>query len=185
MGKNKFNSVGWCLEEIQIIAAKFPNEIESEENKTLANNVVLAIEKVSNILQLIVENENFKKVLGRLEKQISFEEIKFQAEHIEKLFDDLRHMLDFLNTRYIPNLKNILLGVSKDSWHNAASDITEMIIKDFGNEYYDLKEEFKIVLHTEEELLNLLKNHLPNSSHLEEELKNFLIYEKYLENVLK
>lgn len=166
MGKIEFNQIGWCLEEIPKVMSKLPSKVETNEEIILANDILSKVTNLSITLEKIIMDKNFRNILNKLEHQTIFEKIKFQAEHIEKLYNDLHHMLDFMN-RYILNLRRELDEKDFKNWQNSASDITEMIVKDFGNEYYELKEEFKIILHTEEEL------------------KNLLVYEEHLENVLK
>lgn len=174
MGNENFNQIGWCLEEIQKVMAKLPNKIETNDDVILANDILSKVINLSMTLEKVITNKNFLNVLHTLENQV-IEGIKFQAEHIEKLFSSLNNALNDLD-KYINQLKRILdkRGNSiipdnslKSEWQKIAGNITHMIVDEFGTMYYELREEFKVVLHTEEQL------------------KNLQIYEEYLKEVLK
>ena len=75
-------------------------------------------------------------------------------------------MLDLLNLD-INILQDIIDRKDAKAWHYRAAMLPRTIVENFTTIYYELKEELKVVLHTEDQL------------------KNLLIYEEHLENVLK
>ncbi len=159
------SQIGWCLEEIQIVMSKMPDKIDTNDQIILANDILSKVINLGITLEKIISDKKFKDILYKLEHQ-TFEGVKFQAQHIENFFNELHQMLDMLS-RYVLNLRKVIDNKDHVTWQNSAGDIVKMIILDFSNKYYELREEFKVVLHTQEQLRELQ------------------VYEQHLNKVLK
>jgi len=168
-------TIGWCLDQIQMVMAKIPRDLMSRDNAEHAKTVLAEVQKYANTLAQIIMHSGFKDVLSRLEHS-SIEEVRLEAHQIEELFKDLEHMLYVLNL-YITNLSDLVLDrlasddetkiqdISKQ-WSLKADQVVLMIDQKFGGEMGELRKEFQAVLHTEEELKNIIT--------LEEHLAHFL-----------
>ena len=156
--------VGWCLERIQIVMANIPGAITSEEDKKTANSILDEVQEYADTLAEIITNPKFKESLDQLENS-SIEGIRLEAHEVEKLFKDLEHMLYELDL-YIKSLREIIIN-KPDQWSNKADQLVLMIDQKFGGEMGELRREFQIVVHTEEELRRMVTS----EKHLEEFLK--------------
>lgn len=156
--------IGWCLDRIQIVLMKMPQEVNSPIQKTLAMVLIDEVNKYAITLTEIITNPKFKKSLNQLE-QASVEGVKLQAHEIEKLLKDFEHMLQVLEL-YIKNLKDIIIN-HPEQWHSKAKDLIEVIDQKFGGEKGELRKEFEIALHKEQELKEIISS----ERHLAEFLK--------------
>jgi phosphoribosylanthranilate isomerase len=151
--------IGLCLDRIQILMSQIPREVDSESEKKQARFVLNEVEMYLETLVEIITNPKFRKYLNELEHS-SDKGVQLSAGKIEELFKDLNHMLQVLNL-YIRELKEIILK-RPEQWGRAADQITLMIDQKFGGENGELREEFQVALHAEDELRELVtsKNHL-------------------------
>lgn len=165
---------GWCFDEMNRLMGKdnFPKPLDTEDKVKIAQNTLVKLFDIEITLNKIITHDNFKSILFRLESY-SDEKIRLQAHQIDESFKGLHNMLDLLN-RYLLNLKrlfdekNFLTDESiRKELEGSMSDISEMIYYDFSTMYGNLKDEFNVVLH------------------IEEELKNLMIYEHHSEEMLK
>ena len=145
--------IGWCLERIQIAMAHIPRAVISQEDKAKANNLLDEVQEYANTLVQLIQHPKFKKYLHQLETS-SIEGVKLQAHEIEELFKDLEHMLYVLDL-YIKSLREIVKS-HPEQWSMKADQLVLMIDQKFGGEMGELRKEFKIALHTEEELKQLV-----------------------------
>ena len=145
--------IGWCLERIQIAMAHIPKEVVLPEDKNKAINILIEVQKYADTLAKLILNQKFKKCLHQLEKA-PIEGIRLQAHEAKELFKDLEHMLYVLNL-YIRNLKKIIIS-HPNQWYKKADQLVLMIDQKFGGEMGELRKEFQIALHTEEELKQLV-----------------------------
>ncbi len=161
------NQIGWCFEEmLKIVGGKnLPHSIISNDDLITAKDTISKLFNVAVTLDKLVMDKNLKNILKSLENQ-SFNDIKFQAEHIDKLFVELHKMILDLE-KYLSGLQGVLDLKDNDLWKNHPPHIANMITFDFYHYYSDLREEFQTVLHTKEQLQNLL------------------IYEEHLEHFLE
>ena len=157
-------NIGWCLDRIQIAMAHMPREVISQEDKGKAKKILDEVQEYANTLAQLILNPNFKNNLHQLEKA-SIEGVQLQAHEIEELFKDLEHMLYVLDL-YIKNLKEIILN-HPEQWSQKAGQLVLMIDQKFGGEKGELRKEFQIALHAEEEL----KRIITSEEHLAEFLK--------------
>jgi len=141
--------IGWCLDRIQIVMGHIPRAVLSPEDKEKANNILDEVQEYADTLATLITNPKFKKYLQRLEKA-SIEGVKLQAHEIEALVKDLEHMLYVLDL-YIKNLKEIMIK-HPEQWGKKADQLALMIDQKFGGERGELRKEFQIAVHTEEEL---------------------------------
>ena len=146
-------SIGWCLERIQILMGDIPISVVSDEDKKKAQAILNEVQEYADILAQIIMNPKFKLNLYRLEKA-SIEGIRLQAIEIEELFKDLEHMLYVLDL-YIENLKEIIL-YHPEQWSKKADQLVLMIHQKFGGEMGKLRKEFQIILHTQDELREIV-----------------------------
>ena len=156
--------IGWCLERIQIAMAHIPRALISQEDKEKAQAILDEVQKYANTLAQLILNPEFKKYLYRLENS-SIEGIRLQAHKIEELFKDLEHMLYVLDL-YIKNLNEIILN-HPEQWGKKADQLVLMIDQKFGGEMGELRKEFQIILHTEDELRQIVTS----EEHIAEFLK--------------
>lgn len=156
--------IGWCLERIQIAMAHIPRAVSSQEDKVKANNILDEVQEYANTLAQLIQHPKFKEYLHQLEKS-SIEGVKLQAHEIEELFKDLEHMLYVLDL-YIKNLREIVKS-HPEQWSKKADQLVLMIDQKFGGEMGELRKEFQVALHTEEELKQLVTS----EKHLAEFLK--------------
>jgi hypothetical protein len=156
--------IGWCLDMIQIVMARIPNEVNSEENKKLAQSLLDDVQEYANTLEALIKNPKFRKILERLEK-VPIKEVTEQAHNIEELFKDFEHMLYVLDL-YIKEL-NYIIKNNPAQWSQKADQITLMIDQKFGGEMGELRKEFLIALHTKSELAEVVAD----ERHLAEFLK--------------
>ena len=156
--------IGWCLDQIQIEMGKIPRGIKSEEDKVLAKKILDEVKEYEDTLTQIILHPKFKESLKQLENS-SIKEIQLQAHEIEELFKDLEHML-YVVDLYIKNLRELLVN-DPDEWRSKAEQLVLMIDQKFGGEMGELRKEFEVVLHEEEELKKIVSS----EKHLEEFLK--------------
>jgi len=157
-------TIGWCLERIQVLMSRIPRALISQEDKEKANNTIDEVQKYANTLAQLILNPTFKKYLHQLENA-PVEGVRLRAHEVERLFKDLEHMLYVLNL-YIKNLREIIIN-HPDQWSRKADQLVLMIDQKFGGKMGELRKEFKIALHTEEEL----KQIVTSEKHLAEFLK--------------
>lgn len=156
--------IGWCLERIQIAMAHIPRAVISQEDKVKANNILDEVQEYANTLAQLIQHPKFKKYLYQLKKS-SIEGVKLQAHKIEELFKNLEHMLYVLDL-YIKNLREIIKN-HPEQWSKKADQLVLMIDQKFGGEMGELRKEFQVALHAEEELKQLVTS----EKHLAEFLK--------------
>ncbi len=156
--------IGWCLDSIQRAVMKRPMKLDSQEDKKRANSMLDEIQEYVNTLAQLVLNPNFKKYLYQLEKT-PIKGVSLQAHQIEELFKDLEHVLYVLSL-YIKNLRNIII-THPEQWVSKSEQLVRMIDQKFGGEKGELRREFQIVLHSEEELRRIITS----EKHLAEFLK--------------
>lgn len=156
--------IGWCLERIQIVMAHIPKTVLSQEDKVQANSILNTIQSLADTLAELIQHPKFKKYLHQLENA-PVEGVRLQAHEIEELLKDLEHMLYMLDL-YIKNLKEIIIN-HPEQWSKKADQLTLMIDQKFGGEMGELRKEFQVAVHTEEELKQLVTS----EKHLEEFLK--------------
>ncbi len=156
--------IGWCLDKIQRVMAKIPKAVDTPDDKKKANDILDDVEGYANTLEKIITNPKFKKYIHRLEKA-PIEEARLEAHEIEELIKDLEHMLQVLDT-YLKNLRDIVVN-HPDQWYDKSSQLSLMIDQKFGDERGELRKEFQAVVHTEEELREVVTS----DKHLEAFLK--------------
>ena len=156
--------IGWCLERIQIVMAHIPRAVISEEDKEKANKILNEVQEYANTLAQLILYPKFKNYLSKLENS-SIEGLRLQAHEIEELFKDLEHMLYVLDL-YIKNLREIIEN-HPEQWNKKADQLVLMIDQKFGGEMGELRKEFQVALHKEEELKQLVTS----EEHLAEFLK--------------
>jgi hypothetical protein len=144
--------------------AGIPKAVISKKDKEKAQDILDKIQEYANTLSELILNPKFKKDLHQLEIS-SIEGVKLQAREIEILFKDLEHMLYVLDL-YIKNLREIVTD-HPEQWSKKADQLVLMIDQKFGGEMGELRKEFKIALHTQEELRRILTS----EEHLAEFLK--------------
>ncbi|MBU2640072.1 MAG: hypothetical protein KKG75_05220 [Nanoarchaeota archaeon] len=145
--------IGWCLDQIQIAMMPMPKEVISPEDKVKANDILDKIEEYLKTLAELILNPGFKEKIHQLENASS-EGARLQAHEIEELLKDLEHMLYILEL-YITNLRDIIIN-HPEQWHNKAKDLCQMISQKFCDEWGELQEKFRIAVHSEEELRQLI-----------------------------
>ncbi|MBN2880673.1 hypothetical protein JXM83_01350 [Candidatus Woesearchaeota archaeon] len=145
--------IGWCLDKIQMTMMGIPRDVISGENKAQAKNILNQVEEYLKTLSDIITNPNFKKTISMLE-HTSIEEVKLQAHEIEELFKDLEHALYVIDL-YIKDLNGIIES-DPSRWNKKADQIVLMIDQKFGGERGDLRKEFQVALHTQEELQKIV-----------------------------
>ena len=156
--------IGWCLEKIQITIRYIPEDVSSQENKHKAKRILDEVQEYANTLAELIHHPKFKKYLSKLENS-SIEGARLQAHEIEELFKDLDHMLYTLDL-YIKELREIIRN-HPEQWIKKADQVALMIDQKFGGERGELRKEFQVTLHTEEDLKKLITN----EKHLSEFLK--------------
>ena len=87
-------------------------------------------------------------------EETSIEGIRLKAYEVEELFKDLEHMLYVLDL-YIKNLKEIITN-HPEEWNKKAPQIVLMVDQKFGGEMGELRKEFQMAFHAEEELKQLV-----------------------------
>jgi len=157
-------SVGWCLDRIQIVMADIPAEVISKEDKEKAKKILDEVQDYANTLAQLIMNPNFKNNLHKLEKS-SIEEVRLHAYRIEELFKDLEHML-YVVDLYIKSLNDVIIN-DPEHWGKKAAKLVLMIDQKFGSENGELRKEFQVAIHTQEEL----KDIVTSEEHLAELLK--------------
>ena len=145
--------IGWCLERIQIAMIPIPQAVIFQEDKNKANEILDQVQEYANTLAQLILHPKFKKYLQQLEKS-SIEGVKLQANKIEELFKDLDHMLYVLDL-YIKDLRGIIKNHPEQS-SKKADQLVLMIDQKFGGERGELRKEFQIALHSQEELKQLV-----------------------------
>lgn len=157
-------NIGWCLDRIQIVIARIPRAVNTPEEKTSANKILDEVHEYSVTLAQIIQNPGFRDALNQLENS-SISEVKLQADQIEELAKDLNHRLQVLDL-YIQELRDIIINRPQE-WARKADQIVLMIDQKFGGERGNLRAEFQVALHEEEQLRALVTA----EKHLEEFLK--------------
>jgi len=156
--------IGWCLEKIQIVMGYIPKAVESQDDKDKATKILDDVQEYADTLSELIIHPKFKNSLRTLENS-SIPEIKLQGREIENLFKDLEHML-YVTDLYIKSLREIISG-NPAQWSRKADQLVLMIDQKFGGEMGELRREFQVAVHAEEELKNLI----PSEKHLEKFLK--------------
>ena len=156
--------IGWCLDRIRIEFTHMPVEVISQEDKEKVSTILDEVQKCADTLAELITNPKFKTYLHRLETS-SIEGVRLQSREIEELFKDLEHMLYVLDL-YIKKLRELIL-THPERWRDKAKDLLHMIDQKFGGEMGELRKEFQVALHTEEELKQLVTS----EKHLAEMLK--------------
>ncbi|HIH12025.1 TPA: hypothetical protein HA241_07590 [Candidatus Woesearchaeota archaeon] len=151
--------IGWCLDQIQIVMATMPKTVLSRQNTAKAKVILSEVQKYTNTLEQLIQNPNFKSSLHQLENS-SIEGVKLQAHEVERLFDDLKHLLLVLDL-YLQQLWQILIA-HPEQWGQKADQLVLMIDQKFGGEMGELRQEFKVALYQLEELRKIVtsKEHL-------------------------
>jgi len=147
-----------------------PREPNSEENKRKALEIINKTKEYIDTLADIVNSDNFELRIKKL-KEASQESIRLRAHEVEKLFKDLRYML-LMSDLSLEELKGIVnldhYGKEEANlWNGAYDKIVYAIHMEFCEEMGDLRKEFKVNIHTKEELEEIVKS----KKHLAEILK--------------
>lgn len=156
--------IGWCLDEIQIAMMHIPREILDNSDRQKAINTLDKVQGYADTLEKLITNPKFGRYVHRLEDS-SLEQAKLQAHEIENLVKDLEHMLQVLDL-YIKNLRDIIEH-RPNEWKGKADQLVLMIDQKFGGEKGELRREFQIAVHSEEELRDVVTS----EEHLAEFLK--------------
>lgn len=156
--------IGWCLDQIQIVMMDMPRQLTTPATKIVANSVLDDVQQYHKTLVEIITNPEFRTHLNRLETA-SIEGIRLQAHQIEELVKDLEHMLQVLDL-YIRELRDIITN-RPEEWSGKADQIVLMIDQKFGGERGELRKEFQVAVHAEEQLRQLVTS----EQHLAEFLK--------------
>ena len=156
--------IGWCLERIQMVMAHIPRAVISQEDKVKANNILNEVQEYANTLAQLILHPKFKRYLHQLETS-SIEGIRLQAHEIEELSKNLEQMLYEVDL-YVKDLRESIIS-NPEQWKKKADQLVLMIDQKFGGEKGELRKEFQIALHTEEELKQLVTS----EEHLAEFLK--------------
>jgi len=156
--------IGWCLDQIQIVMADIPKKVISQKDKTKAQDILNNVQEYANTLAELILNPKFKVYLHQLETA-SIEGVRLQAREIEELFKDLEHMLYVLDL-YLKNLKDIIIN-HPEQWGKKADQLVLMIDQKFGGEKGELRREFQVAIHTQ----NQLKQIVTSQDHLVEFLQ--------------
>jgi len=153
--------IGMCLDKIQIVMAHIPRTVISPEDKERASDVLDDVQEYTNTLNKLILHPKFKKNLRQLEKS-SIEGVRLQAHEIEKLFNDLEHMLYVLDLTLTELREIIALKHDEDEiikrWKRAYDKIVIMIYQKFNDERSELNKEFQIVLYEKKVLRELAIN---------------------------
>jgi hypothetical protein len=142
-------SIGDLLDGIQIVMSKIPKRLVTNSDFQKAKSILDRVQEYFKDLERLITSPGFEKVIRRLEHS-SIEEVNLEAHQIENLMKDLRHML-YETDLYIRNLWQIVIA-HPEQWAAKSDQLTLMIDQKFGGEYGELRKEFTIILHTEEEL---------------------------------
>lgn len=145
--------IGWCLDQIQITMAHIPRTLNTSEDLQKASNALDAVYQYMITLKELIENPKLKAYLAQLE-HTPMQGIQLQAHETQQLLKDLEHMLYVLSL-YITNLREIIAH-NPPEWGKKADQITLMIEQKFGGERGELRKEFQLALHTEDELKTLV-----------------------------
>ena len=156
--------IGWCLDRILIVTNGMPRTVVSPEDIDTANNILDEVQKYADTMAQLVQYPKFKKSLNQLEKS-SIEGVRLQAHEIEELFKDLEHALLVIDL-YIKNLREIIRS-TPEQWAVKSIALVHMIDQKFAGERGELRKEFQVALHKEEEL----KSIVTSEEHLAEFLK--------------
>lgn len=146
--------VGYYLDKIQMEMMHIPRQIDTDDNVKRAHDVLAEVRSCEKSLIALITHSSFRSKLNLLENS-SMQEIKLQAHEIEELFKSLEHMLYELDL-YLKNLYQILEQKNSAQWLPKYDQIVVMIDQKFGGERGDLRKEFQVVLHTREELKEIL-----------------------------
>ena len=144
--------IGWCLDRIQIEMAHIPKEVVSKNGKKKAKEILSNIEHYEDTLKKIITNSKFRSYLRKLEHAPE-EGVRLQAHEIDELVKDLEHMLQVLRL-YIEQLFEIIQE-RPEEWSKKADQLVLMIDQKFCGERGELRDEFKVAVHTEEQLREL------------------------------
>jgi len=148
--------IGWCLDQIQLVMGNMPGELDSEEKKTKATQVITQVQEYANTLTNIIHNPKFLNTLHQL-KSAHIEGIRLQAQEVEELVKNLEHMLQVIDLT-LTELREIITLDEKNikRWRRSFDKLIIMIDQKFGGEMGELRREFQISLHTKEELQSII-----------------------------
>ena len=110
--------IGWCLEQIQMVMARIPLSVISQEDKEKAKKILDEVQEYANTLGQLVQNPILKGYLHQLENA-SVEGARLQAQEVEGMIKDLNHTLYVLDL-YIKNLKEIIFRDRKSTRLNSS-----------------------------------------------------------------
>ncbi|MBU1111751.1 MAG: hypothetical protein ABIG93_02380 [archaeon] len=153
--------IGWCLEQIQIVMSNMPGELKSKEDEDKARFILARVQEYAEILAKLILHPKFKKSLHELEK-VPIEGIRLQAHEVEELLKDLEHSLYIISlaVNELLEIINIKFRTEDDTkrWRKSYDKLVVMIDQKFGGERGELRKEFKVAVHTEEELRLIVKS---------------------------
>lgn len=162
--------IGWCLEKIQTTFGNMPRELNSEDSKKKAKRVIDDVQKYADTLVDLIHNNKFRKTIRKLENT-PIDNVKMHAKHIEELAKDLEHALYIidLTLKELREILNLEYLVEKDvrRWIGSYDKLVLMIDQKFGGDYGELRKEFKIAIHT----IDQLKETVKHEKHLAEFIK--------------
>ena len=171
-------SIGWCLDGIQTVMGDIPKTVSSQEDKKKAQDIIDKVQKYADTLAELILHSSFKNDIRQLEEEEdSMEGFRLQAHEIEKLFNDLKHMLYELDL-YIQNLREII-DTHPEQWGKKADQLVLMIDQKFGGEMGELRKEFKIAVRTKKRLISIVTY----EEHLAELLKSPSRSREFLKNI--
>ena len=146
--------IGWFLDQIQILMSIIPRELDTQEDKNRATNILYTVKIYGGALAKLIINKKFKKNLYELERHPN-KEVRLEAHEIEELFKDLEHMLYVLDL-YTKQLKEII-EKHPEEWSKKADQLVLMIDQKFGGERGELRREFQIAFQREKKLEDYVK----------------------------
>jgi hypothetical protein len=154
--------IGWCIDEMARLTfgKNLPLHLDSNEDYITAKDTLSKVFNVALTLGKLVENENFEKILFRLKgKNLNGRE--FKRKHIKKVFNDLQSAVIDLE-RYLIALSNLLDTGKYELWLNQKPELLMLLNTRFTLNYYELRDEFNVPLHTKNELkkLGIFNEHL-------------------------
>ena len=131
--------IGTCLDNIQILLARMPKNIDSTTDKAKATQMVDEIEEYAHTLEQLITHPKLRVYLLKL-SNAPIDGIKLQGGEVEKLLKDLEHMLYLLDL-YIQELRDMIKNHS-NTWRYKAKQIFIAVIqlldrkkKRLGREY--------------------------------------------------
>jgi hypothetical protein len=151
--------IGWCLEKIQMAFGDMPKELSSDDSRKKAKKVIDDVQKYADTLVDLIHHHKFEKTINRLEG-MHIENIQLQTNQVKELFKDLEHALYIIDLT-LKELREIVDTqiLNEDDiqrWKRAYDKLVFMIDQKFGGDRGELSKEFKVVLHTKEELEEII-----------------------------